>query len=57
MKSTSLYKTLPMDIVMIILQYDGRIKYRNGEFVNVIHPNLLKMYSALLVPLFMILEK
>ena len=42
---------LPLEIIDIILQYDGRIKYRNGEFVNVIHPNLLKMYSALIVPL------
>ena len=42
---------LPLEIIDIILQYDGRIKYRNGEFVNIIHPNLLKMYNALIVPL------
>ena len=29
---------LPVELVDKILQYDGRIKYRKGEFVNVIHP-------------------
>ena len=29
---------LPIDIVGKILEYDGRIKRRKGEFVNVIHP-------------------
>jgi hypothetical protein len=29
---------LPIELVDKILQYDGRMKYRKGEFVNVIHP-------------------
>ena len=34
---TDLY--VPKDIVNIILQYDGRIKYKNGEYINIIHKN------------------
>tara|TARA_Y100000389_G_C17437588_1_gene506500 strand:+ start:1407 stop:1757 length:351 start_codon:yes stop_codon:yes gene_type:complete len=29
--------TLPKELVHIILEYDGRIKYRNGEYINIIH--------------------
>jgi len=28
---------LPKDLLHIILAFDGRIKYRNGEYVNIIH--------------------
>ena len=28
---------LPLELIDKILQYDGRITYRKGEFVNVIH--------------------
>jgi hypothetical protein len=28
---------LPKDVLHIILAFDGRIKYRNGEYVNIIH--------------------
>jgi hypothetical protein len=28
---------IPRDLVNIILEYDGRIKYRNGEYVDIIH--------------------
>ena len=28
---------LPQDALNIILGYDGRIKYKNGKYVNVIH--------------------
>ena len=28
---------LPFELVDKILQYDGRMKYRKGEFINVIH--------------------
>ena len=28
---------IPKELLNIILEYDGRIKYRNGEYVNVIH--------------------
>ena len=42
---------LPIEIVDKILQYDGRIKYRKGEFVNVIHPINLGFYRFILNPL------
>lgn len=29
----------PKDLLHIILQYDGRIKYKNGKYVNIIHKN------------------
>ena len=28
---------LPKELLHIILEYDGRIKYRNGQYVNIIH--------------------
>ncbi len=28
---------VPKDILHIILDYDGRIKYKNGKYVNIIH--------------------
>ena len=28
---------LPMDIVNMILDYDGRIKYKGGQYINIIH--------------------
>ena len=42
---------LPVELVDKILQYDGRIKYRKGEFVNVIHPRDLNFYRFILNPL------
>lgn len=42
---------LPLEVVDKILQYDGRIKYRNGEFINVIHPIILGFYRFILNPL------
>ena len=30
-------KALPKDLLHIILELDGRIKYRNGKYVNIIH--------------------
>ena len=42
---------LPIELIDKILQYDGQMKYRKGEFVNVIHPNILKNHNALLEPL------
>ena len=41
---------LPLELVDKILQYDGRIKYRKGEFVNVIHPRDLNFYRFILYP-------
>jgi hypothetical protein len=32
-------KYIPKELIHIILEYDGRIKYRNGEYVNIIHKN------------------
>jgi hypothetical protein len=31
--------TLPKELLHIILDFDGRIKYRNGKYVNIIHKN------------------
>lgn len=28
---------IPKDLLHIILEYDGRIKYRHGKYVNIIH--------------------
>ena len=28
---------LPKDLLNIILEYDGKIKYKNGKYINVIH--------------------
>ena len=41
---------LPLELVDKILQYDGRMKYRKGEFVNVIHPINLGFYRFILNP-------
>ena len=30
---------IPTELLDIILQYDGRIKYKNGKFANIIHKN------------------
>ena len=30
---------IPEDLLHIILAYDGRIKYKNGKYVNIIHKN------------------
>ena len=30
---------VPEELIHIILSYDGRIKYRNGKYVNIIHKN------------------
>jgi hypothetical protein len=33
------YTTIPTDILDIILEYDGRVKYKHGKYVNIIHKN------------------
>jgi hypothetical protein len=30
---------IPNELLDIILAYDGRIKYKNGRYVNIIHKN------------------
>lgn len=30
---------IPKDLLHMILDYDGRIKYKNGEYVNIIQKN------------------
>ena len=30
-----LWKTLPRELLQIILKYDGRIKYKNGRYFNI----------------------
>jgi len=30
---------IPTELLDIILQFDGRVKYRNGKFINIIHKN------------------
>jgi len=33
------FSYIPEDLLHIILDYDGRIKYKNGNYVNIIHKN------------------
>ena len=33
------FSDIPEELLPIILSYYGRIKYRNGEYVNIIHKN------------------
>jgi|TARA_Y100000389_G_C17365090_1_gene465861 hypothetical protein len=35
----NLFKKLPCEIINIILEYDGHIKYKNRKYVNIIHKN------------------
>ena len=30
---------LPRDIINHILEFDGTIRYKNGEYINTIHPH------------------
>ena len=51
MKRSHYISNIPIDIVNKILEYDGRIKYRKGEFVDIIHPTILHVYKCILNPL------
>jgi len=33
------FSYIPEELLHIILSYDGRIKYKNGKYVNIIHTN------------------
>jgi hypothetical protein len=33
------FSYIPEEVLHIILAYDGRIKYKNGKYVNIIHKN------------------
>lgn len=37
-----IFKNLPNEIIHIILQYDGKIKYRFGMYLNQINTNIIK---------------
>jgi hypothetical protein len=37
MNTMQVSKYIPCDVFHIILEYDGRIKYENGKYVNIIH--------------------
>jgi hypothetical protein len=43
------FATLPIELVDCILQYDGRIKYRNGKFMTQIiqNPELARQLNAI----------
>jgi hypothetical protein len=30
---------IPKELLHIILEYDGKIKYKNGKYINIIHKN------------------
>jgi len=32
---------IPKEILHLILEYDGRIKYRKGEYINTIHKRIM----------------
>ena len=33
------FQYIPEELIHIILAYDGRIKYKNGKYVDIIHKN------------------
>jgi hypothetical protein len=35
---------IPKELLNVILEYDGRIKYKNGKYVNIIHKNDYRYY-------------
>jgi hypothetical protein len=43
---------LPSEIVHRILEYDGRIKYRNGKYMNQIDPDDYRYHLLRKIPVF-----
>lgn len=35
---------IPKELLHVILEYDGRVKYRKGEYVDIIHKNDYRYY-------------
>ena len=46
------FSNLPKDIIHIILDFDGKIKYRNGLYINIIKNNDFRytILSQLIIP-------
>ena len=34
-----IFPYFPKELLNIILEYDGRIKYKNGKYINILHKN------------------
>ena len=47
------FNTLTIDIIIIILEFDGRIKYRHGKFIDCISTNDYRyaLLSTIKIPL------
>jgi len=43
---------LPVEIIHRILEYDGRIKYRNGKYMNQIDPDDYRYHLLRKIPVF-----
>jgi hypothetical protein len=50
---------IPNHLLHIILEYDGRIKYRKGEYINIFHKNDLRynMINPIILKKKKIMEK